>query len=48
MRGHSLEYDADPRQVEAFLAACGLTGANLVATPGQRLSFNEVEKDNGL
>ena len=45
---HGLEYEADPRQVEKLLAECGLTGANLVAIPGQRLSFNEVEKDNDL
>mgnify|MGYP002809054106 CR=1 FL=1 len=45
---HGLEYEADPRQVEKLLAECGLTGANPVATPGQRLSFNEVEKDNDL
>ena len=45
---HGLEYEADPRQVEKLLAECGLTGANAVATPGARLSFKEVEKDNDL
>jgi histone deacetylase 1/2 len=45
---HGLEYEADPRQVEKLLAECGLTGANAVATPGVRLSFSEVEKDDEL
>ena len=34
--------------MEKLLAECGLTGANPVATPGLRLSFAEVEKDNDL
>ncbi len=41
-----------PRQGPApggeAIAECGLTGANTMATPGQRLSFAEVEKDKPL
>ncbi len=40
-----VEYEADPRQAEKLIAECGLTGANTVATPGQRLAFAELEKD---
>ncbi len=43
-----LEMEADPRQTEKLLAECGLTGANSVATPGQRLTFSEVEQDTPL
>ena len=45
---HGIEYEADPRQVEKFLAECGLAGANSVATPGVRSSFAEAEKDEPL
>ena len=40
-----IEYEADPRQTEKLLAECGLAGANTVATPGVRLSFDEATKD---
>ncbi len=43
-----LEYEADPRQTEKLIAECGLTGANTVATPGVRLSFEEATKDEPL
>ncbi len=43
-----LEYEADPRQAEKLIAECGLTGSNTMATPGIRLSFAEVEKDQPL
>ncbi len=41
-----IEYEADPRQAEKLAAECGLdSGVNSVATPGLRLSFEQVEKD---
>ncbi len=40
-----LEYEADPRQSEKLIEECGLTGVNAVATPGVRLSFDQVERD---
>ena len=43
-----VEYEADPRQCEKLVAECGLEGANPVATPGVRASFEEVEKDEPL
>ena len=43
-----LEYEADPRQAEKLIGECGLTGSNTAATPGVRVSFDEVEKDEAL
>jgi len=44
-----VEYEADPRQAEKLAAECGLdAGVNSVATPGLRLSFEQVEKDAEL
>ena len=43
-----LEYEADPRQAEKLIAECGLAGSNTVATPGQRVSFSELENDEPL
>ncbi len=43
-----IEYEADPRQTEKLIAECGLTGANTVATPGVRMSFEEATKDSPL
>ena len=43
-----LEYEADPRQSEKLIEECGLTGVNTVATPGVRLSFDQVERDPPL
>ena len=40
-----IEYESDPRQTEKLIAECGLTGANTVATPGVRLSFDEATAD---
>ena len=41
-----IEYEADPRQAEKLAAECGLdSGVKTVATPGLRLSFEQVEKD---
>ena len=39
----SIEYEADPRQVERLIAECGLEGAKNVATPGVKASFAEIE-----
>ena len=43
-----VEYEADPRQCEKLVSECGLEGANPVATPGVRASFEEVERDEPL
>ena len=43
-----IEYEADPRQGEKFIAECGLTGANSVVTPSSRMSSEELEKDIAL
>ena len=43
-----LEMEADPRQAEKLISECGLNGANSVATPGVRLSFEQVENDKPL
>ncbi len=40
-----IEYESDPRQTEKLVAECGFTGANTVATPGVRLSFEEATKN---
>ena len=33
----SIEYEADPRQVERLVAECGLEGAKSVVTPGVKV-----------
>ena len=43
-----IEYEADPRQVERLIGECGLTGANVIGTPGAKLSFKEHEADEPL
>ena len=43
-----LEYEADPRHVEELVAECGMADTNSVATPGVRLAFSELEKDQEL
>ena len=44
-----VEYEADPRQAEKLLIETGLDeNVNSVATPGVRLSFDEIEKDEPL
>ncbi len=43
-----IEYEADPRQSEKLVAECGMAGTNSVATPGVRLSFDQLEKDTEL
>ena len=40
-----IEYEADPRQVERLISECGLAGANDVATPGVKPSFQKLEED---
>ena len=45
---HGLEYEADPRQAEKLISECGLTGSSTTATPGLRVAFEEVEKDEPL
>jgi hypothetical protein len=40
-----IEYEADPRQSEKLVAECGMAGTNTVATPGVRVSFDQLEKD---
>ncbi len=40
-----IEYEADPRQVERLISECGLTGANSVATPGVKPTFQKLEED---
>ena len=44
----SIEYEADPRQVERLVAECGLEGAKSVATPGVKVGFTELEADEDL
>ena len=39
-------YECDPRQIERFIAACGLDGAKAVATPGIKATFKELEEDS--
>jgi len=43
-----IEYEADPRQAEKLVAECGMSDTNTVATPGLRLSFDQLEKDEVL
>ena len=43
-----IEYEADPRQAEKLVAECGMTDTNTCATPGIRLSFEQLEKDTEL
>ena len=43
-----VEYEADPRQAEKLVAECGMTDTNTCATPGIRLSFEQLEKDAEL
>ncbi len=43
-----IEYEADPRQAEKLVAECGVTGTNTVASPGLRLSYDQLEKDEVL
>ena len=43
-----IEYEADPRQAEKLVAECGMTATNTVATPGVRISFDQLEKDDEL
>ena len=43
-----IEYEADPRQAEKLIAECGMTDTNTVATPGLRLSYDQLEKDEVL
>ncbi len=43
-----IEYEADPRQAEKLVAECGMAGTNSVATPGVRVSFDQLEKDAEL
>ncbi len=45
---HRIEYEADPRQVERLIAECGLEGANAVATPGVKPTFQKLEEDTNL
>ncbi len=45
---HGLEYEADPRQAEKLVAECGMADTNTVATPGVRVSFDQLEKDQEL
>ena len=40
-----VEYEADPRRAEKLVAECGMTDTNAVATPGLRLSYDQLEKD---
>ena len=40
-----IEYEADPRQCEKLVAECGMLATNSVATPGLRLSFDQLEND---
>ena len=44
----SIEYEADPRQVERLVAECGLEGAKGVETPGVKVGFTELETDAEL
>ncbi len=44
----SIEYEADPRQVERLVAKCGLEGATSVVTPGVKVGFTELETDAEL
>ena len=44
----STEYEADLRQVERFVAECGLEGATGVATPGVKVGSTEPEADEDL
>ena len=41
----SVEYEADPRQVERLVAECGLEGAKAVATPGVKPTSTQPEED---
>ncbi len=45
---HGIEYEADPRQAEKLVEECGMTDTNSVATPGVRMSFDQMEKDKPL
>ena len=45
---HGIEYEADPRQCEKLVAECGMLATNSVATPGLRLSFDQLENDAEL
>ena len=44
----SIEYEADPRQVERLVSECGLAGAQSMATPGVKVGFAELEADEEL
>ena len=44
----SIEYEADPRQVERLVSECGLAGAQSMATPGVKVGFTELESDEEL
>ncbi len=43
-----VEYEADPRQAEKLLMECGMEGVNSVATPGVRMSSEQVAEDKEL
>ena len=43
-----IEYEAGPRQAEKLVAECGMTDTNTCATPGLRLSSEQLEKDAEL
>ena len=43
-----IEYEADTRQCEKFVAECGMFATNSVATLGLRLSFDQLENDARL
>ena len=45
---HGIEYEADPRQCEKLVAECGMANTNSVATPGLRMSFDQLENDAEL
>ena len=40
-----MEYEADPRQAERLINECGLTGANAMATPGAKVTYQDHEAD---
>ena len=43
-----IEYEADPRQPEKLVSECGMDGVNPVATPGVRMSSDQIENDKDL
>ena len=43
-----IEYEADPRQAEKLVAECSMGGSNPMLTPGVKVSFSELEKDQPL